>query len=310
MDRTCVLPVPADADSQTCACGSLAAACAPFNRGRVASSVPAIPFVPAHQLVIFGIRRIFRHQLRSERRIAGQPRAGSVDEIADRDRGEFGRDDLVALALGIHRRLDIAELILLLAERPIFEAARLALHLLKAAPLRDRAEQPELQAIPRAHRGGGGRLASLVIHDRERAVRQPIDAVVPARQRHAGDRHMTLAFRRGDRASFRVLRRHGVGDPAHRLHQPRSPQGAHHRMRPLVLQHRGGARDERVGRATVLLPPLLQDVVDRSAAPRRAGIGIDRVERHQPQHPACVKGIAFGRSAGPGIGSGRTTGRC
>ena len=100
---TCVLPVPADADSQTCASGELAAAWLPCSGGNAPAGRPsatAVPFVAAHQLVVFGIRRELRMELGGERLGAGQPVADRRRNVALGHGDEVLRFDRIALAIG------------------------------------------------------------------------------------------------------------------------------------------------------------------------------------------------------------------
>src|SRR4051812_21291633 len=101
------------------------------------SPLTAIPFVAPHQLVIFGIRRIFRVELGGERLAPRQPRSYGLGEVMRGQRGELLGRHLVVLASRIDWRGDVAKAIVAFAERPIFEAPGVAPDALIAAAFRD-----------------------------------------------------------------------------------------------------------------------------------------------------------------------------
>src|SRR3546814_14952259 len=88
------------------------------------SVLTAIPFVATHQLVIFGVGCVFGHQFGGEAARSRQPVARRLGEMVRGDAREIGGRDAVALARGIDRGGDIAELPAALADRPIFERLR------------------------------------------------------------------------------------------------------------------------------------------------------------------------------------------
>jgi hypothetical protein len=126
-----------------------------------------------------------------------------------------------------------------------------------------------LQAEPLAHRRQAGRLAGLVVDHHQPAIGQPVDPV---------ERPAQLDAFEGDHAA-RLHRQHlrdRVGgdlgrDPVDRLHQPRLPQRAHHRVGALVGQHRLGPRAQFLGRAAILLNQLSSTAC--TAVPRHAALG-------------------------------------
>src|SRR3546814_3006156 len=107
------------------------------------SVLTAIPFVATHQLVIFGVGCVFGHQFGGEAARSRQPVARRLGEMVRGDAREIGGRDAVALARGIDRGGDIAELPAALADRPIFERLGDACDVRKTATLGDQPEQAE-----------------------------------------------------------------------------------------------------------------------------------------------------------------------
>ena len=72
-------------------------------------------------------------------------------------------------------------------------------------------------------------------------------------------------------------------DPADRFHQARLPQGAEHGMDGRAVQQSAAPGQQLRGIAIVVAQPFFQNLVDGSALPGGAVVGIDRIEAAQSQ---------------------------
>ena len=137
------------------------------------ASFAAVPFFQPHQLVIVAIGRVSRVELGGERLVAGQPFARRVGEMV----AAWARNRPAASPCP--GDISACRTCRVLRQRPIFE--RLGSPVMPS--------KPPARRSGRAGRAGArspvdrllrGRLAGLVVDDRQAAVGEPVDAVGPA----------------------------------------------------------------------------------------------------------------------------------
>ena len=208
--------------------------------------------------------------------------------------GEFGGHDAVALAFGIDRGGNVSEAIPFPPQRPIFERRRGARNAFKPSPLRDQPEQTKLQTEPSAQCGSGRRLAGFIVDHRKASLRHAVDPVELPCQRDACNLDPALLLDRQHRAPCFQSLGDLASNPVDRLQQARLPQRPHHRVGTLVGQHPQRARAKQFRIALIHAGPFFQHIMHRRPTPRRAGIGIDGIQRQESQDALGVKGIGVG----------------
>ena len=133
--------------------------------------LPPVPFLQPHELVVVAVGGVGGVEFGGERFGAGQVFARRFGEAVEDVGGEgagFGR---------LVRVRSLAEVVLVLGQRPIFEGAGGAGDAFEAAAFGDQGEQAELEREAFGDGLGAGGLAGLVVDDRQRAVGVDVDAV-------------------------------------------------------------------------------------------------------------------------------------
>ena len=136
---------------------------------------------------------------------------------------------------------------------------------------------------------GLGRLAGLVIDNRQATIGKPVNAVGAAVEDDPAKLGLAACFGGDWHATVGAVGAFLVGNPFDRFEQARLPQRAEHRVDRISLNQCSGATDQIVGVALRILEPILENFVDRTALPRRAVIGIDRVEPVEAEHGARIE---------------------